>query len=252
MKNILITGMSGLIGELRRNHLEELGGYVLSALNRRRVDGVTCHQADISNLEAIRPAFSGVDVAVHLAAALPGQPWEAMLQANIIGTYNVYEAARLAGVKRVVFASSGNTVRGWDLDPDRPYGAITEGRYDEAPESWPMLTHDLVRPEGLYGATKVWGETLGRHFSDSYGMSILALRLGRVNRENRPMQVREYSTWLSQRDATDILHKCIEAPDSLKYDIFLANSNNTWGYRDLEHPRQVLGWEPLDNAEMYR
>ena len=244
--------MSGLIGGLLRNHLEGLGGYVLSALNRRRVDGVTCHQEDISDLEAIKPAFPGIDVAVHLAALLPGQPWEAMLRANVVGTYNVYEAARLAGVKRVVFASSGDTVRGWDLDPSRPYGAITDGRYEEVPASWPMVTHEVVRPVGVYGSTKVWGEVLGQHFSDTYGISILCLRLGAVKREDRPTRVREYSTWLSQRDAVDILHRCIEAPDSLRYDIFLANSNNKWGYRDLEHPRQVLGWEPRDNAEMYR
>ena len=115
MKKVLITGMSGLIGGLLRRHLENLGGYELRALNRRPVDGVECYQADIADLDAIRPAFEGIDVVVHLAAFLGGDDWEGQLSGNVIGVYNVYEAARLAGVKRVVFGSSGATVQGFLL-----------------------------------------------------------------------------------------------------------------------------------------
>ena len=100
MRKVLITGMSGLIGGILRRHLAELGGYELSALNRRRVEGVRCYQADIADLEAIRPAFEGQDVVVHLAAFLGGDDWEGHLSGNVIGVYNVYEASRLAGVKR--------------------------------------------------------------------------------------------------------------------------------------------------------
>ena len=112
MKKVLITGMSGLIGGLLRRHLEKVGGYELSALNRRPVEGVECFQADIADLEAIKPAFEGLDVVVHLAAYVGSGDWEEHLSANVIGVYNVYEAARLAGVKRVVFASSGATAMG--------------------------------------------------------------------------------------------------------------------------------------------
>ena len=69
--------------------------------------------------------------------------------------------------------------------------------------------------------------------------------------DDRPTQVRHYSTWLSHRDAVDILYKCIEAPEGLRYDIFLATSKNRWGYRNLEHPRQVLGFVPQDSAEAF-
>ena len=120
MKKVLITGMSGLIGGLLRRHLESQGGYELSALNRSLVEGVECFQADIADLEAIKPAFEGKDVVVHLAASLDGNNWESQLSANVIGTYNVYEAARLAGVKRVVFASSGNAIRGFERVPPFP------------------------------------------------------------------------------------------------------------------------------------
>lgn len=247
MKKVLITGMSGLIGGLLRNHLESLGGYELSALNRSKVDGVKCFQADIGDLEAIKPAFEGQDVVVHLAAQVRDEPWDGLLRANLIGSYNVYEAARLAGVKRVVYASSGNAIRGFESVP--PYDAIAAGRYDEVPVDFPKITHEMVRPQGSYGATKVWGEALGRHFADAFGLSVLCVRIGRVSPANRPNNARERSIFLSHADVTQILHKCVDAPDDLLYDIFLATSNNKWSYRDLEHPREVLGFVPQDSAE---
>jgi uronate dehydrogenase len=250
MKKVLITGMSGLIGGLLRRHLESLGGYELSALNRSPVEGVECTQADIADLEAIQPAFEGKDIVVHLAAYLGGDDWEGQLSGNIIGTHNVYEAARLAGVKRVVFGSSGNTIRGFERVP--PYDAIAAGRYAEVPENFPKITHQMIRPADLYGAAKVWGEVLGRYFSDAYGMSILCVRIGSVRAQNRPQSSREYSIYLSHRDVVQILEKCIEAPEHVRYDVFLATSNNRWSYRDLEHPRQVLGYVPQDSADTYR
>ena len=96
MKKILITGMSGLIGGILRSHLESLGGYELTALNRRPVDGVRTVQADIVDLEAIRPAFEGQDVVVHLAAHVASEPMEDVVRGNLAGTWNVYEAAREA------------------------------------------------------------------------------------------------------------------------------------------------------------
>ena len=164
MKKVLVTGMSGLIGGLLRDHLEKLGGHELSALNRRPVEGVPCLQADIADLGAIKPAFEGIDVVVHLAAHTDDDSWEGNLSGNIVGAYNVYEAARMAGVKRVIFASSGNAIRGFSLV--EPYKAIAEGRYDDVPKDFNKITHEQVRPEGVYGAAKVWGEALGRHFSD--------------------------------------------------------------------------------------
>ena len=250
MKKVLITGMSGLIGGLLRRHLEAVGGYGLSALNRSRVEGVGCFQADIADLEAIEPAFSGKDVVVHLAAQMDGNNWEGQLSGNLIGTYNVYEAARRAGVKRVIFASSGLTIRGYTRM--EPYKAIFEGRYEDVPREFPKITHEMVRPQEIYGAAKVWGEALGRHFSDAYGLSVLCVRIGQVRSDDRPHTVHDYSALLSHRDVATILHKCIDAPDDLKYDIFFATSNNRWTYRDLEHPRKVLGWVPQDSADDFR
>ena len=251
MKKILITGMSGLIGGILRSHLESLGGYELTALNRRPVDGVRTVQADIVDLEAIRPAFEGQDVVVHLAAHVASEPMEDVVRGNLAGTWNVYEAAREAGVKRVVFASSGDTIRGVDHDP--PYSQIIAGDYEAVSRwEWPKVTKELVRPGTIYGASKVWGEVLGRVYSADYGLSVLCVRIGACPAENRPRSTREFAAWLSHRDVADILHRCIEAPDDLLYDIFFAVSDNKWNYRDIEHARHVLGYVPQDSAEDYR
>ena len=251
MRKILITGMSGLIGGILRSHLESLGGYELTALNRRPVDGVRTIQADISDLESIRPAFAGQDVVVHLAAHVASEPMDDVVRGNLAGTWNVYEAARQADVKRVVFASSGDTIRGVDHDP--PYSQIIAGDYEAVSRwEWPKVTKELVRPGTIYGASKVWGEVLGRVYSADYGLSVLCVRIGACPAENRPRSDREFAAWLSHRDVADILHRCIEAPDDLLYDIFFAVSNNKWNYRDIEHARHVLGYVPQDSAEDYR
>ena len=214
------------------------------------MEGVRSFQADIAELEAIKPAFVDQHVVVHLAANLETHSWEGQLRGNIIGTYNVYEAAREAGVKRVVYASSGSAIRGWDSVA--PYDAIATGRYEDVPETWSKIPHDAVRPAWIYGAAKVWGEAIGRVFSDDHGISILCVRIGHVTASDRPSHVREFSAYTSHRDVADMLHRCIEAPDDLKYDIFYALSNNKWGVRDLEHGRRVLGYEPQDDAEAFR
>src|SRR5262249_13230186 len=126
---VLVTGLSGLIGRALRKEIGER--FELSALNRSAGDGVPCHRADIANLDAIRPAFEGVDTVVHLAAQLGSASWEALRDINVTGTYNVFEAARQAKVKRVVFASSGATVSGIESEP--PYRELVAGRYQGPP-----------------------------------------------------------------------------------------------------------------------
>jgi nucleoside-diphosphate-sugar epimerase len=246
---VLVTGFSGLIGSALRRQLDDTV-YEVRGLNRRPVPGVTSHQADIGDLAAIAPAFAGVDVVVHLAAAVGSPPFETVIRDNVVGTYNVFEASRRAGVRRVIFASSGAVVSGCEREP--AFAALAAGRYDEV-ASVPMLTHESpLHPSGLYGASKVWGEALGRHYADAHGLSVICVRIGRVTRADRPELPREFTVWCSQRDIARFLERCIAAPPSVRFDTFFAVSNNRWGYRDLAHAREVLGWEPLDRAEDHR
>ena len=249
-KNILITGMTGLIGQAVRKQLEPK--YNLTALNRGPIEGVKCHQADIADLAAIEPAFEGRDVVVHLAARVATDAtWEELLPANVIGTHNVFEAARRARVKRVVFASSGATISG--CERDEPYRSIAAGDYDNVPPKWRNFTHESTsRTSGLYGSTKVWGEALARHYSDTHGISVICLRIGAVNREDRPKLPRHFSVWCSQRDIAQMVERSVEAPESVKFDTFYVVSKNKWSYRDISHAREVVGYEPQDAAEDYR
>ena len=249
-ERILVTGMSGLIGGAVRKRLE--GDYDLTALNRSLVPGVPTVQADIAEYDAILPAFEGQDTVVHLAASARGRdPWERVRDPNLIGAYNVLEAARQARVSRVIFASSGSTISGWEQV--QPYRALVNGDYESVKHPWPMITHETpVRPTGVYGATKVWGEALARHFSDSFELSVFCLRIGLVNKEDRPTDSRQFSVWCSQRDISQMVERCIEAPPGLRFDIFYALSRNKWSYRDISHARDVVGFEPEDEAEAFR
>jgi len=192
-----------------------------------------------------------VDTVVHLAARTgESESFDEILRANVIGTYNVFEAARRAGVGRVIFASSGATVSAWERDA--PWSALIAGRYGEA-GPFAKMTHETpTRPAGLYGASKIWGEALARHYADTHGLSAICVRIGRVKAEDRPMATRDYAVWCSQRDIVRMIELCITAPPTLRFDVFFAVSDNRWGYRDLEHARAVLGFEPRDRAEDHR
>ncbi len=248
MQNILITGATGLIGTATIAHLHDR--YNLSALNRRRLTTIPCHRADITNLEAIKPAFKKIDTVIHLAAHI-GNDRLAIQHANIQGTTNIFEASLNAGVRRIIFASSGSVVGGYGQYT--PYKELLAGDYEAIDDTWPMLTHKSpLHPTGLYAASKVWGEELARTFADAGHCSVLCLRFGRVNPENRPTQAREYAVWCSHRDAVQSIEKSIEAPPTLLFDTFFINSDNKYGYRDLEHAHQILDFAPADRGENYR
>lgn len=244
---VLVTGLGGLIGGAMRAHLAQR--FQLRGLGRRPgPSGVPWTVADVADFEAIRPAFTGVDAVVHLAAVVGSKAdFDAYLRGNIVGTYNVFEAARRAGVRRVVFASSGATVSG--IEKDEPYASLVEGRAQSAP----MLTHlSPVRPSGLYGCSKVWGEALARHYADEHKLSVLCLRIGHVNAEDRPIAPRDFSVWCSQRDVALMIGACLDAPLDLRFEVFYVTSRNRRTYRDLDHARRVLGWQPMDSADTPR
>lgn len=244
---ILVTGMSGLIGGATRKRLSSR--HELTAFNRSMVGGVKTVQGDLIEFDKLLAACEGQDVVIHLAAkAGENYTWQELQDTNVIGTRNVFDAARLAGVKKVIYASSGATVAGWESE--EPYAAMVQGRYDDVPDSWQLIDHEMaVRPRGIYGATKVWGEALARHYADTTDMSFLCLRIGFVNKEDRPVNPRQRSVWCSQRDITNMIELCVNEEAQVSFDTFFVNSNNRWGYRDLSHAEQVVGFVPMDSAE---
>ncbi|MDA0233151.1 MAG: NAD(P)-dependent oxidoreductase [Chloroflexi bacterium] len=244
-KAVLVTGMSGIIGGVAGRDLAK--SYRVSALNRRPVEGFETVTADITDLNAIRPAFEGVDTVVHMAAYLGGDDQQ-QLEVNVRGTHNVFQAARESGVRRIVFGSSGSTMHAYETE--EPFLAMTEARLANIPHPRPLLTHlDPPRPDSLYGAVKLFGEALGRSFAEQHGISVICVRLGRVRAEDRPANAREAAVYLSHRDAAQVVRRCVEAPDSVKFDIVFGVSDNFTRFRDLEHAREVIGYVPEDGIK---
>jgi len=250
MDRVLVTGLSGLIGTAAIPGLLER--YALTALNRREVPRVQTVKADLEAGDPIEHAFAGIDTVVHLAAKITDAAgWDALHALNVVGTRNVFEAARAQGVKRVVFASSGATVSGWEAA--EPYKAIVEGRYADVPRLWELVDEDMaVRPTNLYASTKVWGEAIGRHYAATYGLEVICLRIGYVNDADAPADPRQFAVWLSQRDVVQALLQAIEYRPTEDFDTFFVTSRNKWGYRSLKRAQSRLGYIPQDEAEQYR
>ena len=253
---ILITGASGLIGGSIATRLPKLGDYEVSGLD---IVGPSDGEfseftvADCFEYDAIAQAFAGQDGVVHLAANAPvSTPWPDVLRNNIASTHNVYEAARCAGVKRVVFASSNHAVGNFELD--EPYASIVRGDYslvDYDPSEIPPVDWRVqVRPDSDYGVSKVFGEATGRYYAEHLGLEVACLRIGTVNRADAPTNIRALATWLSQRDLAQLVHLCLTRP--LRYEVFYGVSNNRWRFWDIEHAREVIGYAPRDDAEDYR
>lgn len=263
-QRILVTGVYGLIaGAVYRRLCAEPERYEVYALARRRQPSERApgglrleipedrfFLVDMSDLGAVERAFDGMDTIVHMAAdPRPDADWDSLLQSNIVGSRNAFEAALRVHARRVVYASS--IMVSWGYQQDEPYKALSEGRFDELSEGEiPIVTHESApRPTGLYPATKVWGEALARYYADVHELSSLCLRIGWVNAEDHPQRPEAGAFWCSQRDIVQLVEKAIEAPDNLRFGIFYGVSNNKWRWVDIDHARQVLGYSPQDSAE---
>ena len=251
---VLVTGSGGLIGSMLIRSLGDR--YNFHGLTRTRRDGmadVPTVIANASDFDAIRPVFDGMDAVVHMAANPTGRaPWESVLQDNLVATRNVYEAARQAGARRLLFASSNHTVG--LFENDEPYRRIVRGDYSGLdPANVPQVDHTVPpRPDSYYGISKVYGEAIGRYYAEEYGMEVACLRIGTVNRRNDPTgNVRHMATWLSHRDLAQMVDQCLSV-SGLKFEVFYGVSGNRWRFWDISHAGQVLGYSPQDDAEQYR
>jgi nucleoside-diphosphate-sugar epimerase len=256
---VLITGVYGLIaGAIYKRFLErsdlEVYGLARRKASSERVakgefldvpaDRLTV--ADLTDFEGVKRATEGMDVVVQMAAdPRPNATWQEILNSNMIGAYHVFEASRLAGVKRVVYASSIMANWGyWDVPA---YKAIREGRYADVPDPLPIVRHtDPPRPTEPYSASKVWGEALARTYSDVHKLSCLCVRIGWVNAEDRPYKKEIGAVWCSQRDIVQLVERCVDAPEVLRFDIFYGISNNRYCWADIGRAGEVVGYRPQD------
>ncbi len=230
-KRVLVTGAGGNVGAMLSARLAGMFDLVLTDVEAgRSAEGIEIRSADIRDLDSIRALLDGVDAIVHLAGdPSPSATWDSIYELNIGGTRNVLEAARLEGVRRVVFASSNHAM----------------GMYDREGE-WPVYNHSLPRPDSLYGVSKAFGETIGRFYHDEYGLEFIALRIGWSTEEidERDKELL-HAMWLSPDDTAQVVERAIEA--DVPFGIYYAVSDNPNRRWDLTNTMLELGYRPKDS-----
>jgi len=232
MRRVLLTGAAGDIGTRLRRLLKPVYPELRLSDIRRPVDlgaDEPFVPADLARLEEVEKAVEGMEGIVHLGGHSVEGPWETILQANIVGCYNLFEAARRKGVKRVVFASSNHAV----------------GFYPRHARIGPDVT---VRPDSRYGVSKAFGEALGALYADKHGLGVLCLRIGNLG--DRPLDKRRLSIWLSPEDLVQLVRIGLEHPD-IRFEIFYGASFNerTWWDNSRAY---AFGYRPTGRAEDFR
>ena len=224
MKTVLITGATGDVG----THLarELAGRYKLRLSDRRPLNAKNFIKADISRMADALKITRGVDAIIHLGGYSVEGPWEGILQANIIGCYNVFEAARRNGVKRILFPTSNHATGFYRRDR--------------------TIDHRVYpKPDSRYGVSKVFGEALGSLYADKYGMQFLMIRIGNVH--PFPLDKRRLSIWISPRDIAQLVTIGIEHPE-IKFEIVYGVSGNKRSWYDNSNAVR-LGYRPEDDSE---
>jgi nucleoside-diphosphate-sugar epimerase len=207
-RTILITGAAGRIGSWLTRDLA--GRYDLALTD--------IHPPEDTRGLAADPAMDAT--------------WESLLPRNIVGLYNIFQAAHEAGCRRVIFASSVNAVFGY-------------------PKDMQVHTTMPVRPLNLYGASKAWGEAVACFYADQRGFSAICLRFGWViSRDSEQLRPDHpyLDIALTYEDLTRLVVASIDAPDTLRFGVFHGVSNNRWKRLDISDARRVLGYAPEDDA----
>jgi uronate dehydrogenase len=232
MKRIAITGAAGLVGTGLRAQLLELGYHVVSLDLKPIAEPVrneTSAVVDITDQAALTRHLQGCDAVVHLAACTTDAPWPEHVHLSVEGTISLFEAARAAGVRRVVYASSHHVV---GLQPRAPHGPVLG---DTA----------ILRPDSRYAVGKAFGEATGALYAYKYDFSVLSIRIGNVN--TRPIDRRRMGSWISFRDLAQLVSIGIERP-GLVFEIVYGISDATGRHYD-NASAYALGYVPKDGSE---
>ena len=232
MSTILITGAAGGVGGILRPRLAR-PGRTLRLLDLAEIppaEGEEAIRGSITDMDAMVEACQGVDAVIHLGGRSGESPWEHILDVNINGTYTVFEAARRAGVQRVVFASSNHAV-----------GFHT-------PDEFPLPEEVIQLPDTYYGVSKVAGEALGALYAKRYGMDVISVRI--LSCFPEPTNLRSLATWLSPGDAGRLFEACLTAEKPGYRVVYGVSANTRGGWVSLDGAR-ALGYEPQDDAEVF-
>lgn len=231
MQKILVTGAAGGVGTRLRKLLKGVYPSIRWSDLRQPGDLATDENfvaADLADLAAVEKIVAGVDGIVHLGGYSIEGPWDTILQSNIIGTYNLFEAAHRAGVKRVVFASSNHAL----------------GFYPRAQRVGVNVT---VRPDSRYGVSKAFGEAIGALYADKHGLRVTCLRIGNVG--DAPVDQRRLAIWLKPEDLVQLIRIGLEHPD-IRFEIFYGVSDNSASWWDNSNARRY-GYHPQGKADDY-
>lgn len=232
--NVLLTGACGRIGKTFFEASKDRYTFVLTDRIEPDFAVDAPHRflrLELADASAVGNALEGIDVIVHLAGIPHATAsFDELLPNNILATTYLFEAAVAAGCKRLVFASSAQTIEGYPVDRQ-----ITPGMQ--------------VMPANLYGVSKCYGEALCGYYAAKRGLSTIALRIGAFEFPDRHelTNARDLSAWLSPRDAVQLLQRSVEV-EGVQHLIAHGISNNRFKRLDLSETTRVLGYEPMDDA----
>jgi uronate dehydrogenase len=231
MQKILITGAAGDVGTRLRKLLK--GVYSLRVSDIRKPADLGADDefvaADLGDYEQTKQITAGIDGIVHLGGYSVEGPWETIHKSNIVGCYNLFEAAYRSGVKRIVFASSNHAVGFYPRD--RKIGVDV-----------------TVRPDSRYGVSKAFGEAVGALYADKHGLRVTCIRIGNVG--DKPLDKRRLSIWIKPEDLAQLIRIGFEHPD-IRFEIFYGASDNAAGWWDNSNARR-FGYRPQFRSEDFR
>jgi nucleoside-diphosphate-sugar epimerase len=234
----LLTGAAGRIGTAFYAETADRPGYWFRLADRRTDhlsprDGHEVVTLDIADLDACRAACEGIDAVLHLAADPSPEAdfYGSLLENNITGAFNVFRAAKDAGARRVVFASSVHAVAGY-------------------PDDTPIPTDVPVRPLNLYGVSKCFGEALAHYFSAAERLSCIAVRIGAYDAPwiHANPTPRSLAAYVSPRDLNQLFVRALDASPDLMFAIANGQSDNRVNRLDLGSTEAVLGYAPQDDG----
>ena len=239
---VLITGINGRIGKILQNALQN--GHEVYGLDREGTFSQQVLSADVAEYQQIKQAvqqLNPLDSIIHLA----GNPnvnanWESVLSANIVGTRNIFEAAREYQIRRVIFASSNHVTGAYE-------GFEPNLHLHMQPEPPKISIQDPIRPDSDYGVSKAFGEAVARYYAARWGIEAICLRIGAVLSNDDPTtDARLRKVWLSHRDLIQLVEKSLIA--KVTFGIYYGVSNNKGAFWDISNARAELGYEPVDDG----